>query len=108
MAGGTTAYLVVRREDGFGDVFPLVSGQNYTLGRSAQNNVVLKDDLCSRDHAEVTDPGNVWRVRDLGSLNGTRINDVRIESEHVFQPGDVLHVGRTYLVFVEHMDQLPD
>src|SRR5450755_928882 len=51
MAGATTAYLVIRRDDGFGDVFPLVSGQNYTLGRSAQNNVVLKDDLCSREHA---------------------------------------------------------
>jgi Nif-specific regulatory protein len=108
MAGNTTAYLVIRRDDGFGDVFPLVSGQSYTLGRSAQNNVVLKDDLCSREHAEVTDAGNVWRVRDLGSLNGTRINDVRIEGEHVFVPGDVIHLGRTHLVFVEHMDQLPD
>src|SRR4051794_32907370 len=75
MATGTTAYLVVRRDDGFGDVFPLVPGQTYTLGRAATNSIVLKDDLCSRDHAEVSYSGNRWRVRDLGSLNGTRVND---------------------------------
>ncbi len=108
MATGTTAYLVVRRDDGFGDVFPLVPGQSYTLGRAATNSIVLKDDLCSRDHAEVTFSGNRWRVRDLGSLNGTRVNDVKVEGERELSPSDDLNVGRTTFVFVEDMDQLPD
>ncbi|MFO0845778.1 MAG: sigma 54-interacting transcriptional regulator [Gemmataceae bacterium] len=108
MATGTTAYLVVRRDDGFGDVFPLVPGQTYTLGRAATNSIVLKDDLCSRDHAEVTYSGNRWRVRDLGSLNGTRVNDVRIEGERELAPSDSVNLGRTTFVFVEDMDQLPD
>ena len=41
MATGTSAYLVVRRDDGFGDVFPLDPGNNYTLGRAATNSVVV-------------------------------------------------------------------
>jgi Nif-specific regulatory protein len=108
MASGTTAYLVVRRDDGFGDVFPLVPGQSYTLGRAATNNIVLKDDLCSREHAEVTYASGRWRIRDLGSLNGTRVNDVRVEGERLLAPSDELHLGRTHLVFVEDMNQLPD
>jgi Nif-specific regulatory protein len=108
MATGTTAYLVVRRDDGFGDVFPLDPGQNYGLGRAATNAIVLKDDLCSRDHAEVSFSGGRWRVRDLRSLNGTRINDILIEGERELSAGDELHLGRTTMVFVEDMDQLPD
>jgi Nif-specific regulatory protein len=108
MATGTTAYLVVRRDDGFGDVFPLDPAQSYGLGRAATNTIVLKDDLCSREHAEVLWRGNRWRVRDLGSLNGTRVNAVRVEGERDLSPGDEVHLGRTQLVFVEDMDQLPD
>jgi Nif-specific regulatory protein len=108
MPTGNTAYLVVRRDDGFGDVFPLVPGQSYTLGRSATNSIVLKDDLCSRDHAEVSFSAGQWRVRDLNSLNGTRINNEKLTSEHVLVPNDELHLGRTHLLFVTDMAQLPD
>src|SRR5689334_10205064 len=108
MPTSPTAYFVVRREDGFGDVFPLVPGQSYTLGRAATNTIVLKDDLCSRDHAELSWSGGRWRVRDLGSLNGTRVNDVTVEGERELAPNDEVHLGRTLFVFVEDMDQLPD
>ena len=42
------AYLVVREDNGFGDVFPLAAGQRYSIGRVASNQIVLKDELCSR------------------------------------------------------------
>src|SRR5436190_7938169 len=108
MSAGTTAYLVVRRDDGFGDVFPLAAGQSYTLGRATTNRIVLKDDLCSREHAEVSHRAGRWHVRDLNSLNGTRINSAPLEGEHDLSPNDELHLGRTHLLFVEDMDQLPD
>jgi transcriptional regulator with GAF, ATPase, and Fis domain len=108
MPAGTTAYLVVRREDGFGDVFQLVSGQTYTMGRAPSSRIVLKDDLCSREHAEVRFSGGRWRVRDLNSLNGTRVNDVRLDGEWELSPNDDVYVGRTHLLFVEDMNQLPD
>jgi Nif-specific regulatory protein len=108
MSASTTAYLVVRRGDGFGEVFPLVAGQPYTLGRAATNRIVLKDDLCSREHAEVNHRDGRWWVRDLHSLNGTRVNDAPLEGEHTLAPNDELHLGRTHLLFVEDMEHLPD
>src|SRR5262245_36482623 len=109
MATGATAYLVVLREDGFGDVFPLAVGQKYTLGRASTSRFVLKDDLCSREHAEVFHSDGRWRVRDLNSLNGTRVNREPLDGEgRELAPNDELHLGRTHLLFVEDMNQLPD
>ncbi len=108
MPEGTTAYLVVRRDDGFGDVFPLAAGQTYTLGRATTNRIVLKDDLCSREHAKISYRGGRWRLRDLNSLNGTRVNSVRLDSEWELTPLDEVYLGRTHLLFVEDMAQLPD
>src|SRR4051794_40194008 len=102
------AYLVVRCEDGFGEVFPVQAGARYTLGRATTNRVVLKDELCSREHAEVYRGDSQWYVRDLGSLNGTRLNSVPVTEEHVLEPGDETSLGRTRLMFVEDVQQLPD
>jgi Nif-specific regulatory protein len=108
MADGATAYLVLRQDHGFGDVFPLAPGERTTLGRAATNRVVLRDELCSREHAEVYFADGSWRVRDLRSLNGTRLNGAPLDSEWELSPGDEVAVGRTQLIFVEDMDQLPD
>jgi Nif-specific regulatory protein len=108
MPTGATAYLVVRRDDGFGDVFPLTGGQRYTLGRATTNRIVLKDDLCSREHAEVYHTGGRWRIHDLSSLNGTRVNGDLLKDEWELAVNDEVHLGRTTLLFVEDMGQLPD
>jgi Nif-specific regulatory protein len=108
MTAAAGAFLVVRLEDGYGDVFPLVVGQRYTLGRAATNRIVLKDDLCSREHAEVYFAEGRWRLRDLESLNGTRLNGSPLDSEWELAPGDEVLVGRSQLLFVDSMDQLPD
>jgi Nif-specific regulatory protein len=108
MPAAGTVYLVVRRDDGFGDVFPLTPGQRYTLGRAQTNRIVLKDELCSREHAEIYHTGGRWRVRDLESLNGSRLNGDKLTKEVELSPGDEVHLGRTTLLFVEDMEQLPD
>jgi Nif-specific regulatory protein len=103
-----SAFLVARREDGFGDVYPLVEDQHFTMGRVATNRIVLKDELCSREHAEVFFREGKWRVRDNHSLNGTRVNGERIDGEHELAPGDEIHLGKSQLLFVENLKQLPD
>src|SRR5437667_7851594 len=108
MPATAAAYLVVRRSDGFGEVFPLTPGQRYTLGRATTNRIVLKDDLCSREHAEVFHAEGAWQVRDLNSLNGTRLNGERVNAEEKIAANDAIHLGRTDLIFVEDMGQLPD
>jgi len=107
MAAAATAYLVTRLEDGFGDVFPLQEGQRFTLGRANTNRVVLKDELCSREHAEVYFADGHWRVRDLDSLNGTRLNGAPLDGEWELAPGDEFQVGRTKFLFVENLGELP-
>ncbi|MER3414988.1 MAG: sigma-54-dependent Fis family transcriptional regulator [Gemmataceae bacterium] len=104
---GKSAYLVMRHADGFGDVYPLSAGRSITLGRARTCDIVLRDDLCSRQHAEVYFAMGAWYVRDLGSLNGTRVNGDLLDSEWVLTAGDELGLGRTRLLFVEDLSQLP-
>ena len=108
MSAGPTAFLVARRDDGFGDVVPLTPGETCTLGRAATNRIVLKDDLCSREHAEISFADGHWRVRELGSLNGTRVNGDALEGEKLLSPRDEVALGRSSFLFVEDMNQLPD
>jgi Nif-specific regulatory protein len=108
MSTTPSAFLVVRRDDGFGDVYPLQDGTRYTLGRAPTNRIVLRDDLCSREHAEVFPEEGAWYLRDLGSLNGTQVNGETVRKERRLSPLDELKVGRVQLVFIEDLTQLPD
>jgi transcriptional regulator with GAF, ATPase, and Fis domain len=108
MPANPTGFLVQKLEDGFGEVFPLLPGQRYTVGRAPDNRIVLRDDLCSRHHAEVyQDPGG-WTLRDMGSLNGTLVNGERVKRDALLRPLDTVRLGRTTLLFVNTLDQLPD
>jgi transcriptional regulator with GAF, ATPase, and Fis domain len=108
MQVGAGPYLVTRREDGYGDVIPLQPGNRYSIGRANTNRIVLKDELASRDHAEVYFGEDRWRLRDLKSLNGTRINGELLDSEWDLEPGDEFSVGRTRYVFVHQIEELPN
>jgi transcriptional regulator with GAF, ATPase, and Fis domain len=104
---GIGPYLVTRRDDGYGDVIPLQAGMRYTIGRANTNRIVLKDELASRDHAEVYFSEDRWRLRDLKSLNGTRINNELLDSEWELSPGDEFQIGKSRYMFVRHIDDLP-
>jgi transcriptional regulator with GAF, ATPase, and Fis domain len=107
-ASNPSAFLVVRRDDGFGDVYPLQDATRYTLGRAPTNRIVLRDDLCSREHAEVYPAEGGWFVRDLGSLNGSHLNGEQLRKDRRLVPQDDLRVGRMQLLFIEDLAQLPD
>lgn len=107
MPSGGKAFLVVRRPDGLGNVFALQPGKRYVLGRAKTNEIVVNDDLCSRQHAEIFQADAAWAVRDFGSLNGTRVNGSTIENERVLRAGDEVGLGRSRLLFVEELSQLP-
>src|SRR5262245_2649396 len=107
MADPTTAYLVAERDDGFGDVYPLQRGVTYGVGRSPKNRIVLADDLCSRDHAEIAYAEGAWYARDLGSLNGTRVNGKSIRAEIALSGGHRVQFGRTRFRFVHDLSELP-
>jgi len=89
-------------------VFELKAGQRCTIGRSTNNRVVLKDEMCSREHAEVLYADQRWYLRDLGSLNGTRVNGKNVKDDVPLTPRDLINLGNSDLIFVENVDQLPE
>ncbi len=94
------AYLVVREGSKWADVFRLVPGQAVTIGRAPTNQVVVKDERCSRCHAEVFYSENQWTLRDLDSRNGTVIAGTRVRGDYLLQPGDIIRIGQSQLRFV--------
>ena len=82
---------------GAGTLAP-ISGGKLTLGREADNDLVVEDPKSSRNHAEVTREAGVWQLHDLGSSNGTWTDAGRVDSL-VLADGAVFRIGRTYLRF---------
>jgi general secretion pathway protein E len=71
-----------------------VEASPVTLGRHPDNTICLHDEKCSRYHCVIEpDPAGRFRIRDLESRNGVKINGTRIAGEHVFAHGDELRVG---------------
>lgn len=70
-----------------------------TVGRLPENTVALEDDLLSRRHCIIEAYGDAFRIRDLGSRNGTKLNDKRVTSE-LLDNGDVIMAGATELRFI--------
>jgi eukaryotic-like serine/threonine-protein kinase len=71
-----------------------------TLGRNADNDVVLPAEGVSRHHARLQATSLGWEVLDLGGVNGTWINDRRLREDEPqpLVPGDKLRIGPYELV----------
>ena len=70
-----------------------------TLGRGAENDVVLLDLKVSRRHAVLHSAPGIFRLVDVGSSNGFKLNGVRTR-EGVVRPGDVVVIGATQVQVV--------
>ncbi len=103
------AYLVVREGPKWTDVFRLVEGRTITIGRAPTNQIVIKDDRCSRHHAEVFSSQGTWTLRDLDSRNGTEKDGLRIRGDYALTPGDVFRIAHAQLAFVHDLSSaFPD
>ena len=68
-----------------------------TIGRSPRATLVIEDDYCSSRHARVFLEGGTWMVEDLGSTNGTFLDDARLTEPEAFPVGSRLTMGATSL-----------
>ena len=73
-------------------VVPLKKEQ-FTIGRAKECSLRAGSEAISRRHCEITRKGDGAVVRDLGSRNGTYVNDQKIEGEVSLSHGDRLRVG---------------
>ncbi|MCD6350852.1 MAG: FHA domain-containing protein, partial [Armatimonadetes bacterium] len=75
-----------------------LEGEEMTLGRRSDNDIVLPADRrISRQHARVFERDGDWYIEDMGSANGTFVNDRRVHAPVRLRPGDRVRVGRTWL-----------
>jgi len=70
------------------------------LGRDASNPLLVHDTEVSRRHAELRREGNVYKLSDLSSSNGTYVNGHRIE-QHELSSGDRVQVGSTLMLYTD-------
>ena len=93
---GTAGMFVVRQGPKRGSRIHL---DQITIGRHPESDIFLDDVTVSRRHAEVRRVGDTFEVADAGSLNGTYVNQARVEQERL-NDGDELQVGKFKLVYI--------
>jgi two-component system cell cycle response regulator len=70
-----------------------------TLGRSNKCDIQIDQESVSRAHSKIINAGRSVRIRDLGSTNGTYVNDELVE-ERTLVDGDFIKIGRTIFKFL--------
>jgi hypothetical protein len=73
----------------------------YTIGREWACDLSIGDLSVSRWHADLRRQAGGWRLADLGSLNGTRLNGWRIAGPVPVRPGDVVSFGTVTFVLAQ-------
>jgi pSer/pThr/pTyr-binding forkhead associated (FHA) protein len=69
-----------------------------TLGRLPETDITVPDAGASRQHARISNANGEFVLTDLGSTNGTLVND-EVVQERVLQDGDRITIGETVLEF---------
>lgn len=100
------AKLRVLKGPDAGKVFELSKGVNM-VGRDAKCIVRLQDTEISRNHAELFWGPEGFRLRDLGSFNGSHVNCKQVK-DILLKTGDQLQVGQTVMLFVSEEQTPPD
>jgi hypothetical protein len=93
------AALIVQRGPGAGVHFGLDASKVTTAGRAQDADIFLDDVTVSRSHATIARAPEGWVISDSGSLNGTYVNRVRVDT-HRLMAGDEVQIGKYRFVFV--------
>ena len=80
-----------------GSAYSLAEGA--VLGRGDQADIRLEDTFASSQHAQVALHGDVMVVEDLGSTNGTYLNEEPLRGPQPLHPGDRIRIGDSSFTF---------
>ena len=91
--------LVIERAPGHdaGMIYDLDG--DIVLGRGERAEIRLEDPFASSRHARVYEQGNIVVIEDLGSTNGTYLNEELLESARPLHPGDRVRIGDSEFTF---------
>ncbi len=93
------AALVVLYGQDLGRKYDLTAPSSL-IGRSSRCDICVDQDSVSRSHAKIILSGTKTSIVDLGSTNGTIINDEPVEGERELRNGDFIKVGRTIFKYI--------
>jgi FHA domain len=96
-AAPTTASIVVVHEPDGAKPRTFKLATSMLVGRAPECEIRVDDTYASQQHARLFGRGGGWYVEDLGSTNGTFVNDQRLGAPAMVQPGDKIRVGTTVL-----------
>ena len=77
-----------------------LDGRTTTIGRHPDSNLVLKDHRSSREHCVIEPVDDGFRLRDLGSRNGTSVNNRKVSME-LLDHNDVIRIGKSVMKFID-------
>jgi pSer/pThr/pTyr-binding forkhead associated (FHA) protein len=98
--------LTVILKEGAAPVTLQLSDDVIAIGRSKENNIVLKNIKASRRHARIERIGATYQITDLGSGNGTKVNGKKIDFQ-ALNKGDEIAIGDARLT-LKAIDEGPD
>lgn len=111
----STYLFRLNREDGSSAclvrIYPAIDGEGLVtlpqgklvIGRDSSCELVLTDKDVSRQHATITYQGGTYTIADLGSTNGTFVNEMTV-AQQALASGDLIHIGKNILKFLTGND----
>lgn len=85
-------------------VYPL-QGESVQIGRGTMNDIILLEPEVSRQHLRFDWDGSTYLVKDMGSTNGAKVNDVELAEPRAMKSGDIIRIGQTIrLVYTNSPD----
>jgi two-component system NtrC family sensor kinase len=89
--------LLIKTGENKGKAYP-ISDCVVFIGRDSSNTITLPDRQISRKHASISPQGSDFIIEDLGSVNGTLVNNHPVRRQ-ILKPGDKITMGSTLLEF---------
>src|SRR5213075_461249 len=91
--------ILIQGSDGKSTPYQL-TGDRVTLGRSSTTELCFADDAgLSRQHMALERDGDDWTVQDLGSKNGTQVNNIPLKGKLKLKSGDRITAGHLVIIY---------
>ncbi len=105
---GSEAYPLLEIQSGpkQGAWFTLSQQKEVTIGRASVNSIVLEDNSVSRSHTVLHENSGKFFIKDVGSRNGSYVNEQRIQEDFQLKHGDKIRIGIYNLIFLTEAEEI--